>query len=254
MGWIILSSDLRDTDRRDTAMRSRPSYDMVALLGRLGVGFVFLAHGWQKVQVGITATAENFDRMDVPAPTVAAIYATFTELLGGLALVVGLGLPIAGTLLFVDMAGAFIFVHADNGVFLVDQGRPRGGFELVLVLGLASLLFAAGGGGRLTLDHRLFPRRGRDAEAAEDDADAWLPKVEEPGPVRAAPSPAEPPGEETAPRPRTRRTRQKGTAEEGEGSSAAPPAPAAGPVAPDGTGDDVRVAGRRTSRTSKSDR
>lgn len=143
-------------------MRTRPLYDILALLGRIGVGIVFLAHGWQKIQVGITATSQSFDDLQVPAPTAAAIYATFTELLGGLALIVGLGLPVAGLLLFVDMAGAFVFVHAAHGIFLVDKGKPTNGFELVLVLGVASLLFAAGAGGRLTLDHRLFPRREPD--------------------------------------------------------------------------------------------
>ncbi|WP_194151117.1 DoxX family protein [Thermomonospora catenispora] len=232
-------------------MRSRPVYDVVALLGRLGVGFVFLAHGWQKIEVGVTATAEGFERMDVPAPTVAAIYATFTELLGGLALVLGLGLPIAGTLLFVDMLGAFVFVHAAHGVFLVDQGRAQGGFELVLVLGLASLLFAAGGGGRLTLDHRLLSRRDRKAAEAEDAADSWLPKPEETEPVPVAPPPAGPPAEETAPRPRTRRTRRKGAAAEGEDASA-PSRPAAEEAG--GAAGDVRVAGRRAPRAAETDR
>ena len=36
-------------------MRNRPIYDVVALLARCGVGTVFLAHGWQKIQVGVNA-------------------------------------------------------------------------------------------------------------------------------------------------------------------------------------------------------
>jgi putative oxidoreductase len=149
-------------------MRTRPLlYDYVALLARIGVGVVVLAHGWQKIQVGITATSANFDAMRVPAPTASAIYATFVELLGGAALILGLALPVAGVLLFVDMAGAFAFVHADNGVFLVDDGSVRNGFELVLVLGVACLLFAAGGAGRFTVDRRLFPRRADAAGRAE---------------------------------------------------------------------------------------
>ncbi|MEV5711963.1 DoxX family membrane protein, partial [Actinoallomurus sp. NPDC052274] len=153
------TDDREEREERAAAPR-RPVYDAVALLARCGVGVVFLAHGWQKIQVGVTATGHDFDAMGVPAPTAAAVYATFVELLGGAALILGLALPVAGTLLFLDMAGAFVFVHAAHGVFVVDQGTPRNGFELVLVLGLASLLFAAGAGGRLTLDHRLFGRGG----------------------------------------------------------------------------------------------
>ena len=150
-------------------MRTRRLYDLVALLARVGVGIVILAHGWQKIQVGVTATSARFQDMGVPAATAAAIYATFAELLGGVALILGLALPVAGILVFLDMAGAFAFVHAGKGVFLIDGGAARNGFELVLVLGVASLLFAAGGGGRLTLDRRLFPPR-RERTAAPDSA------------------------------------------------------------------------------------
>jgi putative oxidoreductase len=148
-------------------MRTRPLYDVVALLARLGVGVVFIAHGWQKIQVGVTATAHSFDHLGVPVPTAAAVYATFVELLGGAALILGLGLPVAGLLLFVDMLGAFIFVNAEHGLFVTDQGVAKEGFELVLVLGLASLLFAVGAGGRLTLDSRIFPRRTAPSESSE---------------------------------------------------------------------------------------
>jgi putative oxidoreductase len=150
-------------------MRNRPIYDVVALLARCGVGTVFLAHGWQKIQVGVTATGRNLDAMGAPFPTAAAVYSTFVELLGGAALILGVALPVAGTLLFLDMAGALIFVHAKHGIFLVDGSNVRNGFELVLILGLASLVFAAGGGGRLTLDHRLFGRSGTDPDDGDDD-------------------------------------------------------------------------------------
>ncbi|WP_289008037.1 DoxX family protein [uncultured Thermomonospora sp.] len=234
-------------------MRTRPLhdrlYDVAALTARVGVGIVFLAHGWQKIQVGIIATSRSFAQMDVPAPTAAAIYATFTELLGGLALIAGLGLPIAGVLLFADMAGALVFVHAGNGLFLVDQGTgtARGGFELVLALGAASLLFAAGGGGRISLDHRLFSRR----RAAPGPVDA-------PQPPPPEPEPAPPPRDEPQP-PETRGKRPpaKGRSKKQPDAPDAEPAPGGEPAARprpaseiiEGTGpDDVFVAGRRKPR------
>lgn len=70
------------------------------------------------------------------------------------ALVLGLLVPVAGALLTVNMIGAFAFVHAGNGLF-ADQG----GYELVLVLGAASLLLAAVGSGRLGVDHLLLGRQ-----------------------------------------------------------------------------------------------
>lgn len=160
-------------------MRSRPIYDVVALLARCGVGMVFIAHGWQKIQVGVTLTGRNLDAIGTPLPTAAAVYSTFVELLGGAALILGVALPAAGALLFIDMAGALIFVHGKHGIFLVDGGRVRNGFELVLVLGLAALVFAVGGGGRLTLDHWLFGRRDTSDEDDEPTMN-WARPVTEP--------------------------------------------------------------------------
>ncbi|GLY77883.1 DoxX family membrane protein [Actinoallomurus iriomotensis] len=172
-------------------MRNRPIYDVVALLARCGVGTVFLAHGWQKIQVGVTATGRNLDAMGTPLPTAAAVYSTFVELLGGAALILGLALPVAGTLLFLDMAGALIFVHAKHGIFLVDNGKVQNGFELVIVLGLAALVFAAGGGGRIALDQRLFGGRSRGADEDDETPPPWRPV---PGTTEETPvaSPAKP--------------------------------------------------------------
>ncbi|HEY0541092.1 MAG TPA: DoxX family protein [Actinoallomurus sp.] len=217
-------------------MRNRPIYDVVALLARCGVGTVFLAHGWQKIQVGITATGQNLDAMGAPFPTAAAVYSTFVELLGGAALILGLALPAAGVLLFVDMAGALIFVHAKHGIFLVDGGNVSNGFELVLILGLASLVFAAGGGGRLTLDHRLFGRGGSGPDEDEDPP-PW--RVESSGNELAPPADrAVPAGKFPAP-PKTDET------------STTRPRLAAEMVTD--TSRDVIVAGKKTTQPSSED-
>lgn len=169
-------------------MRTRPLYDYVALLARIGFGFVFMAHGWQKISIGVMPTAREFEGMKVPFPTAAAIYSSFTELLGGAALFVGLALPVVGVLLFVDMAAAFALIHVKHGVFLVDHNLAvKNGFELALVLGLAALLFGFGGAGRFTIDRRLFPRRseqpaGRPAKNLATPAPARDP-LPEPSPA-----------------------------------------------------------------------
>ena len=124
------------------------SRDLVLLITRVGVGIVFVAHGWQKFRTnGLEATAASFEQMGVPAPTISAYYAAAAELVGGAALILGLLTSVAGVLLAIDMAGAFLFVHLSNGVFVAE-----GGWELVVVLGLASLTLAAVGAGRLSLD------------------------------------------------------------------------------------------------------
>ncbi|GAA1571363.1 DoxX family protein [Kribbella sancticallisti] len=127
------------------------SRDLVLLIARVGLGVVFIAHGWQKFSTnGLDATAAGFDQMGVPAPTLSAYYAAGVELIGGAALILGVLTSVAGLLLAVDMAGAFLFVHASKGVFVA-----AGGWELVVVLGLFALTIATVGAGRFSLDNAL---------------------------------------------------------------------------------------------------
>ncbi|HEV7786090.1 MAG TPA: hypothetical protein VGQ28_12180, partial [Thermoanaerobaculia bacterium] len=83
------------------------------------------------------------------------------ELIGGAALVLGVLTTVAGVLLALDMAGAFLFVHMSNGVFVAD-----GGWELVVVLGLFALALAAIGAGRFSVDNTLTRGAGRRATVA----------------------------------------------------------------------------------------
>ena len=224
-------------------MRTRPVYDIAAVLARLGVGVVFMAHGWQKIEAGVTATSRSFDDLGVPLPTAAAVYSAFVELLGGAALIAGLGLPVTGLLLFLDMAGAFVFVHADKGLFMVDGDGVRNGYELVLALGMISLVFAAGGGGRLTVDQWLLGKRMRrpGGDPEDEDAASFVASL------RAA---------ETKPakKPRSHRSakRQPDPADKPDtpDKPAASDKPGTGdtPAGGEGAEDDVLVAGRKSQR------
>jgi putative oxidoreductase len=131
--------------------------DLALLLGRVAVGIVFLAHGWQKLFTnGIDGTAAFFAQRGVPLPTAAAWFSALVETLGGAALILGAVVPVAGLLLVLNMLGAFLFVHAGNGLFIDGNG-----YELVLALGAAALVFAIVGPGRYSVDHLLTARRGR---------------------------------------------------------------------------------------------
>ncbi len=142
-------------------MKSSAFRDLAVLLARVGIGVIFVAHGWQKFFTnGIAKTQAGFDGMGVPLPDLSAIAAATIELGGGLLLIVGLLTPIAGILLFLNMVGAFVLVHIDNGLFVGD-----GGYELVLALGVSSLLIAAVGAGRLSVDALIGGRLGAAASA-----------------------------------------------------------------------------------------
>ena len=133
-----------------------PVRDLALLVTRIGIGVVFLAHGWQKLFTnGVDGTAAFFTQAGVPLPTVSAWFAALLELVGGIALILGVAVPIVGLLFVVDMLGAFLFVHMGNGIFV-----QQGGYELVLALGAASLLLAAVGAGRFSVDAAIWSGRG----------------------------------------------------------------------------------------------
>ncbi|NLE78255.1 MAG: DoxX family protein [Rhodococcus sp.] len=117
------------------------------LIGRIGIGAIFLAHGLQKVQNGQEAMSSGFESMGVPLPAVSAFLVTWLEVLGGIALIVGALVPVVGALFVIVMAGAYFSTHADNGLWVSD-----GGYELVLALGAASLILAVVGSGRFGVD------------------------------------------------------------------------------------------------------
>ncbi|GAA3843361.1 DoxX family protein [Saccharothrix violaceirubra] len=115
--------------------------DVAALLGRLGLGVVFIAHGSQKLfEYGPAATAASFDQMGIPLPTLSAWFTTAVELGGGILFILGVALPVVSALLAFTMFGALFLVHLSGGLI-----GPQG-FEYVLVLAVAALAIGFNGG------------------------------------------------------------------------------------------------------------
>ncbi len=128
--------------------------NLLILLARVGLGAVFLAHGWQKfVTNGIGATQQAFTAMGAPVPEVSAVVAATIEFVGGIGLIIGLATPVCAALLFATMVGAFLIAHLGHGLFV-----GQGGFEFVLALGASMLLLIVTGAGRFSLDNLLGAR------------------------------------------------------------------------------------------------
>ncbi|MEK3936293.1 DoxX family protein [Sporosarcina sp. FSL W7-1349] len=84
-----------------------------ALLLRLVLGLVFLANGVTKFQGGIGNTAGWFESIGIPG---FLAYAVGTiELVGGIALILGLGTRIVSMLLGIIMIGAIFTVNLSAG-------------------------------------------------------------------------------------------------------------------------------------------
>jgi putative oxidoreductase len=129
--------------------------DDAALMMRGVLGFVFVAHGAQKLfgwfgGGGIDGTAGFFRSLDIPAPQFLALIAGLTEFFGGLLIILGLLTVAASLALIVDMILAMVTFTHSHGFFVET---PDGGWELDFVLiGLLGAL-ALIGAGAWSIDH-----------------------------------------------------------------------------------------------------
>jgi putative oxidoreductase len=134
---------------------------------RLIVGYGFMEHGFAKLSRGPEAFAAILQAIGVPAPHLMASLTILTELIGGLAVLLGafvsfVSLPMAA-LLFV----AIFTVHLPNGfssikLISVTAGRAQFGppgyeVNLLYLACLAALVF--GGSGPLALDGYFSKKR-----------------------------------------------------------------------------------------------
>lgn len=109
--------------------------EVSTLILRLVLGVTFFIHGLVKFQGGIENTVGWFDSIGLPG--VLAYGVAVLEMVGGLALILGLGSRIVSGLFVVLMLGATVKVKLAGGFLGNGQGA---GWELDLAL-LAMALF-----------------------------------------------------------------------------------------------------------------
>jgi putative oxidoreductase len=119
--------------------------DAALLVLRLVVAAVLLYHGIPKI-LNFGATASAFQGMNIPAPTLSAVFAILAEVGGGILILLGVAIDIAGLLLVIDMLGAIAFVHWPKGFDV-----SKGGWEYPLVLLCLGLALALAGPGRYSV-------------------------------------------------------------------------------------------------------
>jgi putative oxidoreductase len=130
---------------------------------RIIVGIVFFVHGYQKVfQFGFGGVTGFFAKAGIPLPGVSGPFIALLELLGGLALILGVATRVVAALFVVEMLVAILLVHLKAGFF-----APMG-FEYPLTLCLASLALALAGPGAYSVDGTIAGRRAAPTIATAD--------------------------------------------------------------------------------------
>ena len=133
-------------------MDDADAIDVALLLLRSGVGAVMLAHGINHVRPNIDGTARWFASMGMKPAKLHAWLASITEVVGGLALVLGFLTPLAAAGVVGVMFVAWAINHRGNGFFIFRAGE---GWEYVMTLGIVGLAIGALGPGRWSLDDAL---------------------------------------------------------------------------------------------------
>ena len=120
--------------------------DIAALLLRLALGTMFVAHGLLKVMVfTLPGTVGFFEQVGFPGWL--AYIVTFAEISGGVLLLAGIAVPAVSLALLPVLLGA-VYVHFGSGwVF----SNANGGWEYPAFLAVAAVVQALLGPGRFAL-------------------------------------------------------------------------------------------------------
>jgi putative oxidoreductase len=127
--------------------------EIAALLLRLGLGTMFIAHGLLKVMVfTLPGTVGFFEQVGFPGWLAYAV--TFAEIGGGILLIAGVRVSLVSLGLLPVLLGA-LYVHLGSGwVF----SNPNGGWEYPAFLVLASIVQALLGPGKFSVEVPILTR------------------------------------------------------------------------------------------------
>ena len=141
---------------------------------RLIVGYGFMEHGYAKLARGPDSFAHILAALNVPMPELAAWATILVELFGGLAVLLGVLIPLASIPMIAVLLVAIVTVHLPNSFSSIKLesvtaagahfGQP--GYETDLLYVAALIALVIGGSGPLALNRLIFCQRhkavGRD--------------------------------------------------------------------------------------------
>jgi putative oxidoreductase len=124
---------------------------VAATLVRIVVGIMFLMHVSTKFKLGADTVAANIFAKNGIEPALMWTYVVmFLESIGGACLVIGLFTRFFAAALAIEMLVALLFVYLPKG-----YAAGGGGYEYVLLIGVACLTIAIRGGGPYSVDRAI---------------------------------------------------------------------------------------------------
>jgi putative oxidoreductase len=138
-----------------------------ALPLRLIVGYGFMEHGFAKLSKGPEVFAAILHTIGVPAPHLMAWLTILTELIGGLAVLLGAFVPLVSLPMAAVLFVAMLTVHLPYGfssikLLSVTSGRAQfgpPGYEVDLLYLACLAALVVGGSGPMAIDNYLWRRR-----------------------------------------------------------------------------------------------
>lgn len=125
---------------------------LALLLLRLGLGVIFIYHGYPKIFTHAHQTMQEFPRMGFPS--YFAIVAGVVEFFGGWLLILGLFTRIAALLLAGEMAIAILRVHLPQGGIMAVSN-----YQFPLALAVGAFALVAVGAGAISVDRAIFKNK-----------------------------------------------------------------------------------------------
>lgn len=125
---------------------------LALLLLRLGLGVIFVYHGYPKIFTHAHQTMQEFPRMGFPS--YFALVAGVIEFFGGWLLVLGLFTRIAALLLAGEMAIAILRVHLPQGGVMAVSN-----YQFPLALAVGAFALVAVGAGAISMDRAIFKNK-----------------------------------------------------------------------------------------------
>jgi len=124
--------------------------DIPLLMMRLVLAYGFYQPAMMKLN-DVGAIAEWFESMGIPAPTLNAYLATYTEVSGFILLTLGFATRFISIPLIITMIVAIKTVHWENGFNASDNG-----YEIPLYYMIMLFTLFINGGGKISVDYFIF--------------------------------------------------------------------------------------------------